>query len=152
MTSKIGITGGMLALPYSGARQKRITGWDAIDYATAHNLTLDKYADPTEDARIGLTVEEAREIAGEDDGLIYLDLGTADYCACGHQSADHTKDELENLLKCGVEHCDCDHFHYQADAPAAELDAAEKWIAENPAIAYANEQSQVARDAAIAAG
>jgi hypothetical protein len=54
--------------------KKRLTGWDAIEYAEAHDLTLCKYNDPIENAREGLTVEEAREIAGEDNGLIYLDI------------------------------------------------------------------------------
>ena len=50
-----------------------LTGFDAIDYAEAHGLTLSKYGDPTEGARDGLTVDEAREVAAEDPGLIYLD-------------------------------------------------------------------------------
>lgn len=47
-------------------------GMDAIEYAEQHGLRLNKHADPTEDAREGLTVDEAREIAREDASLIYL--------------------------------------------------------------------------------
>ena len=52
----------------------RIHGLEAIDYADAHGLTLSKHADPIEDAREGLSVDEARDIAGEDSSLIYVDM------------------------------------------------------------------------------
>lgn len=55
-----------------------LTGYDAIDYAEANGLTLAKYADPTEDAREGLTVAEAREIAREDPSLIYVPADDTD--------------------------------------------------------------------------
>ena len=45
-------------------------GHDAIEYAEAHNLPLNKAADPTEGARSGLTPAEARLVAAEDAGLI----------------------------------------------------------------------------------
>lgn len=51
---------------------QNITGQDAIEYAREHGLTLNKYADPTEDARQGLTADEAEEIAREDPSLIYI--------------------------------------------------------------------------------
>lgn len=51
---------------------KTLIGLDAIEFAEKHGLRLSKYADPTEDAREGLTVEEAREIAREDASLIYI--------------------------------------------------------------------------------
>lgn len=51
-----------------------LTGNAAIEYAEAHGLELSKYADPLEDAREGLTVEEAREVAREDPSLIYVVL------------------------------------------------------------------------------
>jgi hypothetical protein len=54
-------------------RTKRISGWAAIEYAEQHDLLLNKYTDPIEDARENLTTEEAREIAREDPSLIYLD-------------------------------------------------------------------------------
>ncbi len=56
-------------------KKATLTGHDAIEYAAAHNLLLNKYTDPTEKAREGLTVEEAREIAREDDGLIWRKAG-----------------------------------------------------------------------------
>lgn len=46
-------------------------GFDAIAYATHAGATLNKYADPTEGAREGLTIDEARQIATEDGGLIW---------------------------------------------------------------------------------
>ena len=52
----------------------RIHGLEAIDYAEAHDLTLSKYTDPTEDARDGLSAEEARDIASDDPSLIYVDV------------------------------------------------------------------------------
>lgn len=51
----------------------KLTGYEAIAYAEQNDLTLSKYADPTEDAREGLTVEEARKVASEDPTLIYID-------------------------------------------------------------------------------
>lgn len=52
---------------------RRITGLDAIEHAELHGLKLNKYADPTEDAREGLTVDEARDIAAEDASLIWVE-------------------------------------------------------------------------------
>lgn len=54
--------------------QSRLTGYDAITYAECHGLTLSKYNDPLEEAREGLTVAEARQVAREDMSLIYLDV------------------------------------------------------------------------------
>lgn len=51
----------------------RIIGHDAIRYAEARGVTLNKYTDPIEEARAGLSVEEARQIAAEDPSLIYVD-------------------------------------------------------------------------------
>lgn len=53
---------------------KKLTGYDAIDYARAEGLKLNKYADPTEGPRQGLTPEEAEEIAHEDPSLIWLEV------------------------------------------------------------------------------
>jgi hypothetical protein len=47
-----------------------ITGHDAIAYAESTGATLHKHADPVDGAR-EVTVDEAREIAREDVGLIY---------------------------------------------------------------------------------
>ena len=52
----------------------RLGGHEAIKYAEAHGTTLQKYADPIEDAREDLSIEEAREIAREDPSLIYVDV------------------------------------------------------------------------------
>lgn len=57
----------------------KLKGYEAINYAEAHGLTLSSYNDPTEDARNGLTPEEARRIASEDPNLIYLDVDGADH-------------------------------------------------------------------------
>lgn len=44
----------------------------AIDLAaTDSTVILSKYADPTEGAREGISIDEAREIAREDPSLIY---------------------------------------------------------------------------------
>ena len=51
-----------------------LTGWAAIDAAERdERVALRKYADPVEDARTGLSVQEARAIAQEDPGLIWAD-------------------------------------------------------------------------------
>lgn len=52
----------------------KLTGYAAITYAEySGQLTLNKYADPIEDAREGLSVEEARKIALEDPALIWIE-------------------------------------------------------------------------------
>ena len=51
-----------------------LEGFAAIEYAEAHDLTLSKYTDPTEDAREDLTAAEARAVAREDSRLIYVVL------------------------------------------------------------------------------
>lgn len=55
----------------------KLNGNAAIDYAETHGLTLAKYEDPTEAARNGLTVDEARQVASEDPSLVYLELAGA---------------------------------------------------------------------------
>ena len=52
----------------------RLTRYAAIAYAEAHGVTLCKYADPVEGARDDVSIEEARAIAREDAGLLYVDL------------------------------------------------------------------------------
>ena len=51
---------------------KSLVGQDAIDFAEEHGLLLEKYGDPIEGHRKGLTVEEAEEVAEADPGLIYI--------------------------------------------------------------------------------
>lgn len=45
---------------------------DTIEHAAWCDLVICKYADPIEDAREGLTVDEACEVAAEDPSLIYF--------------------------------------------------------------------------------
>ncbi len=52
--------------------QTILTGTQALEYAERNDVLLNKYNDPTEDAREGLTLSEARKIAMEDPGLIYV--------------------------------------------------------------------------------
>lgn len=50
-----------------------VVGTDAIAYARQwSHLVLCKHADPVEDAREGLTVDEAEEVAAEDPSLIWV--------------------------------------------------------------------------------
>ena len=52
---------------------KTKTGWEAIEAAKTNSaLVLNKYSDPIEDDRSGLTVDEAVEVAREDPSLIWL--------------------------------------------------------------------------------
>ena len=51
-----------------------LSGLDAIAYAEANDMTMTKAADPTEGAREGVSVDEAREIARQDSSLLSLDL------------------------------------------------------------------------------
>lgn len=48
------------------------TATEALAAALEAGHTLNKYADPSEGERTGLTLEEAIEVAEEDAGLIYL--------------------------------------------------------------------------------
>jgi hypothetical protein len=54
---------------------KRLKGHEAIRYAEAcgGDIRLSKFADPIEDAREDLSVDEARRVASEDPTLIYID-------------------------------------------------------------------------------
>jgi len=52
----------------------RLKGHEAIEFAATAGCTLNKYNDPTEDAREGLSVEEAEDVAAEDPNLIYIDI------------------------------------------------------------------------------
>jgi hypothetical protein len=55
----------------SGAPETPHTGWAAINHVEKYGGILCKYADPIEGGRFNISVEEAREIAKEDCGLIY---------------------------------------------------------------------------------
>lgn len=50
-----------------------LKGDEAIHYAVVHDMTLNKYATESEDAREGLSVEEANRIADENPGLIWVE-------------------------------------------------------------------------------
>ena len=52
----------------------KLTGYAAIEYAEEHGLLLSKHNDPIEYARDDLDPEEARDVAGEDPELIFLEL------------------------------------------------------------------------------
>lgn len=54
------------------------TGHPAILHAAKYGRTLNKYADPTEPARDGLTVEEARAVAEQDSGLLWIETTKAE--------------------------------------------------------------------------
>ena len=49
------------------------TGHQAIEIAETNGADLNKYADPIEDARTGLSIDEAREVATEDPSLIWIE-------------------------------------------------------------------------------
>jgi hypothetical protein len=51
-----------------------VSGHKAIEFAECHGLELSKYADPTEGARDGLTLDEARRVAAEDPSLVYCNI------------------------------------------------------------------------------
>ena len=55
----------------------KLTGSDAIDTAAALGVTLYKYADAVDGARV-VTIDEARAIAREDASLIWLTVETDD--------------------------------------------------------------------------
>ena len=48
-------------------------GDEAIAYAMKHDLYVNKYADPTEEARDYVQHDEAMEIAAVDPGLIWIE-------------------------------------------------------------------------------
>jgi hypothetical protein len=56
-----------------------LVGYDAIEYAEKHNLSLNKYGDSVDEPAMGLTVAEAEAIAEEDEELIYLDVPDDEY-------------------------------------------------------------------------
>ena len=61
----------------------KLTGLAAIEAAEANGLTLNKYADPIEDARTGLDIAEARKVALEDPSLIYAVVECAGWKQAG---------------------------------------------------------------------
>ena len=60
-----------------------ITGHDAIAHAARTGAPLHKHADPVDGAR-GITLDEAREIAREDAGLVWCEAPNDHaQCTCG---------------------------------------------------------------------
>ncbi len=57
----------------------KLTGFDAISYAEREGLSLNKSADPIDDARTGLSVAEAEAIATEDASLIWVEVPDSEY-------------------------------------------------------------------------
>jgi hypothetical protein len=57
----------------------RLIGFDAIEFAEKHNLSLNKHGDAVDEPAEGLTVAEAEAIAEEDEDLIYLDVPDDEY-------------------------------------------------------------------------
>lgn len=116
-----------------------MTGYQAIEFAERAGLTLSKYTDPTEQARTGLSPAEAREVAREDAGLIFINAvavehafdafvrglaqGDANGCKLAgtemdvEWSGEHT-DALADFLGCRVSEID-----------ESDLDAARKLYA-----------------------
>jgi hypothetical protein len=70
-----------------------IRGHQAIAAAAALGVTLCKYADPIENARAGVTVEEATEIARDDAGLLFLEVNDdLDECSVFGQTVETDDD------------------------------------------------------------
>ena len=61
-----------------GARVRRLTGYEAIEFAEKQGLKLNKHPDATQGPRQGLTVAEAEAVAAEDASLIWLDVDEDD--------------------------------------------------------------------------
>lgn len=54
---------------------KKITGWTAINAKENNSeIILNKYADPTEEAREDISLKEAEEVAREDASLIWAEI------------------------------------------------------------------------------
>ena len=90
----------------------RITGRAAIAHVEAHGGQLHKFADPTEGARV-VTVAEAREIAGEDPSLIYVDTASrelAGYAVRVGKEVVMTGDDESALIEAAMERYDEDDF------------------------------------------
>lgn len=51
-----------------------IVGAKAIEMAAKHGLPINKFEDPTEVARFGISADDARAIAAEDPSLIWVEI------------------------------------------------------------------------------
>lgn len=97
-----------------------VTGRKAIEIAERFGLTLNKYTDPVEGAREGLTVAEAREIASEDPSLIYVqvpaDLAETDAQGDGNKYKIETRTEKSNGWTDHVGDVEANSFASREDA------------------------------------
>lgn len=77
--------------PGTAERAVVLRGWQAVEYATEYDTAqISKYADPTEGARTGLNLAEAKEIHSVDPGLIWIvdDVTAEQYAAARGECAD----------------------------------------------------------------
>lgn len=74
--------------------EMKITGTKAIEIARALGMPINKHGDPIEGPRDDLDVEEAEEVAREDDGLLWVEIP-------GEQTAEEV---AKNLLGCELGH------------------------------------------------
>ncbi len=51
---------------------KTLMGREAVEYVEEFGGSLNKFADPTEDALFGVSIDYAYEIIAEDPNLIYI--------------------------------------------------------------------------------
>lgn len=86
----------------------KLTGMAAIEYAERNGLTLSKYTDPTEEARDGVSVAEAREIAREDAGLVWIEV-EAD-CESGQATGERCRDGAVKAVWWMPEHLRSSHI------------------------------------------
>jgi hypothetical protein len=57
----------------------RLTGFEAITFAEREGVSLNKLADPIDEAQEGLSVAEAEAIAVDRPELIYVDVTADEY-------------------------------------------------------------------------
>lgn len=69
----------------------------AIEYAEKNGLTLSKYNDDTEDAKDGLSVEDARKVAAEDPTLIYIEIEPTYTVVSARVCDDPNRDNVNEL-------------------------------------------------------
>ena len=92
----------------------RIVGRAAIEYAEATGCSLNKFADPIEGSRDGLSLTEALDVAREDASLIYVDIGPDDVPPITQDDMDRAivrsrleaAEKLLLLVRDGIEICD----------------------------------------------
>ena len=100
--------------------KRTLTAYDAIAYASAHNLTLNKYADPFEGegAQTGLTLTEACEIARVRCSLIWVEVLPS-------ITLDLFADEVSELIAAYKAHC----VYHRPEMSDGDVADAEKLLA-----------------------